>query len=127
MDPISLILGALAAGALKGIGDAAGSAIKDAYSGLKELVAARFQGNDKAALALTAYSEDPQTWALPLSKALDEVDAGQDEDILRAARALMELVDPPGAAQGKYAVTIRDSQGFQVGDHNQQSNTFGAG
>ena len=37
----------------------------------------------------------------------------------------MNLVDEAGSRTGKYAVTVRDSQGVQVGDHNTQTNTFG--
>ena len=38
MDPISLIVAALAAGASAAVKDTAGQAVKDAYSGLKALV-----------------------------------------------------------------------------------------
>ena len=38
MDPITLIVTALAAGAATGITDATSSAVKDAYTGLKALV-----------------------------------------------------------------------------------------
>ena len=41
MDPITLIVTALAAGAALGITDTASSAIKDAYAGLKALVKKR--------------------------------------------------------------------------------------
>jgi hypothetical protein len=38
MDPISLILAALGAGALAAAKDTAGTAVKDAYQGLKTLI-----------------------------------------------------------------------------------------
>ena len=41
MDPITLIVTALAAGAALGVKDAASSAVKDAYAGLKALVSKR--------------------------------------------------------------------------------------
>ena len=41
MDPITLIVTALAAGAALGLKDTASSAIKDAYQGLKTLVKKR--------------------------------------------------------------------------------------
>src|SRR5262245_28026509 len=40
MDPVTLIVAALAAGAASGVGDTASTAIKDGYYGLKRLVAA---------------------------------------------------------------------------------------
>ena len=39
MDPITLIVTALAAGAASGAAEAASAAVKDAYAGLKALVA----------------------------------------------------------------------------------------
>ena len=36
----------------------------------------------------------------------------------------MEFVDQAGAGSGKYNVTIKDSQGVQVGDRNIQVNKF---
>ena len=44
MDPITLIVAALAAGAAAGLGDTASQAIKDAYAGLKGLIKRRFAG-----------------------------------------------------------------------------------
>jgi hypothetical protein len=49
---------------------------------------------------------------------LTEGGAADDANLVEAARALMELVDATGTAAGKYDVTIKDSQGVQVGDHN---------
>ena len=58
MDPISLIIAALAAGAIAGVKDTAGQAVKDAYAGLKALVHRRFAGNRDAEAALD-QSEQP--------------------------------------------------------------------
>ena len=46
MDPVSLIVTALATGAAAALKDTAGEAVKDAYSGLKSLLdaQARFDG-----------------------------------------------------------------------------------
>jgi len=35
-------------------------------------------------------------------------------------------IDLPGARAGKYDVQVHGGQGVQVGDHNTQTNTFGA-
>lgn len=55
----------------------------------------------------------------------DDAGAADDADLVEAARALMELADAAGTAAGKYNVTIMDSRGVQVGDHNIQVNRFG--
>ena len=59
-----------------------------------------------------------------MSAELTKAGAHRDEALVAAARAFMELEDQAGAAAGKYAVTIADSQGVQVGDGNIQVNKF---
>lgn len=125
MDPVSLVVGALAAGAAKGIGEAAASAVKDTYAELKQRVRSRFGGREDLELALEQHEADPATWHAPLVKAVTETEAAADKSILATAQQLMELVDPAGAAQGKYVVDARGSQGVQIGDGNIQSNVFG--
>lgn len=48
MDPISLIVGALASGAASGLTDSATAAVKDAYAGLRDLVRRRLAGRSAA-------------------------------------------------------------------------------
>ena len=48
MDPVTLIVTALAAGAVFGLKDTASAAVKDAYAGLKALVKRRFVGRPKS-------------------------------------------------------------------------------
>jgi len=124
MEPITLILGALAAGALAGVSEDATAAVKDAYAGLKRLVAARFGGKPSAEVALAEHAADPDTWQAPLAKALAETGTDADPAVIEAARHLMELLDETGARAGKYNVDLRGAQGVQVGDRNLQHNVF---
>jgi len=126
MEPITLILGALAAGALAGVKDSATGAVKDAYAGLKRLVATHFAGKPAAELALAEHAADPDTWQAPLAKALAETGTDADPAVIEAVRRLMELVDQAGARAGKYQVDLRGAQGVQVGDYSQQHNVFNA-
>ena len=57
MDPITLIVTALAAGAALGVSDTASSAVKDAYAGLKALVKKRFRGKADAELVLAKHEQ----------------------------------------------------------------------
>jgi hypothetical protein len=61
MDPVTLIVTALAAGAVLGLKDAASAAVKDAYAGLKALVKKRFVGRPKGELVLAEHQVAPQT------------------------------------------------------------------
>jgi microcompartment protein CcmL/EutN len=124
MDPITLIVTALAAGAASALQDGASAAVKDAYARLKALVSKRFADRPKGELVLAEHETAPQTWQAPLAAELSAVGAEGDADLAAAAQALMSLEDEAGARSGKYVVAVRDSQGVQIGDHNTQTNTF---
>jgi hypothetical protein len=128
MDPITLIVTALAAGASAGVIDAMKDSAKDAaraaYARLRGLVSKRVAGNPGAELALAEHDADPGNWEAPLSAKLAQAGAAGDADLVAAAQALMDLIDQAGANSGKYNVTIKDSKGVQVGDHGYQVNTF---
>jgi hypothetical protein len=67
MDPVTMVVAALAAGAGAGVKDAATQAVKDAYAGLKAMLAERFRGNQSAELVLRQHEDSPQTWEAPLT------------------------------------------------------------
>jgi len=126
MDPVTLILTALAAGAALGLKGVASSAVTDAYNGLKGLVRRRLAGRRDGELVLARHEQDSQAWEGPLKAELAAAGAGEDSELVAAAQALMGLVDAAGSQAGKYAVVVQGSQGVQVGDRNVQHNTFGA-
>lgn len=122
MDPITLILAALTAGAALGLKDAASSAVSDAYGALKSLVGRKLAGRRDGELALERYEAKPEVWEAPLKDELVTVRAGEDAELVEAARRLMALADDAGSRAGKYDVVIHDSRNFQVGDRNVQYN-----
>jgi microcompartment protein CcmL/EutN len=128
MDPITLIVAALVAGAATGaldeVKDSAKAGVKAAYAKLRALATRRVAGNPGAEAALAEIETDPDTWKAPLAAKLKQVGAADDADLVAAAQHLMELVDQAGARAGKYNVTIKDSQGVQLGDGNIQVNRF---
>ncbi|MGD0706276.1 MAG: hypothetical protein ABSA02_41160 [Trebonia sp.] len=128
MEPVTLILTALAtgasAGALEALKDDAKEKAKAAYARLHGLVQRRVSGRPHGELALVEYDSAPQKWEGLLTAELTEAGAADDADLLAAAKALMEIIDQAGAKSGKYNVTIKDSRGVQVGDGNVQVNKF---
>jgi len=128
MEPVTLILAALAAGASAGaldvLKDDAKEKVKAAYAKLHGLVRKRLSGRPHGELALAEYESAPQKWEGLLTAELTEAGAAHDDDLAAAAKTLMELLDQSGAKSGKYNVTIKDSQGIQVGDGNFQVNKF---
>jgi hypothetical protein len=123
VDPVTLVVTALASAAGKGLGEAATSAVKDAYRGLRGLVVARFAGQPSAELVLAEHEKDPDTWRAPLVQQLSACGL-VDGELVEAAQALLALLGAAGARAGKYSVDVRRAYGVQVGDHNTQTNTF---
>ena len=120
MDPVTMVVAALAAGAGAGVKDTATAAVKDAYAGLKGLLAERFRDKPGAELALREHESSPQTWEAPLTSFVREV--GVDEQMLALARLLLETT---GGAGASYTVDADTVQGLLQGEKNVQHNTFG--
>lgn len=119
MDPISLLLAALAAGTTAAAKDTVDQAVKDGYAALKALICKRFAGKPTAETALAEYEKDEETWKKPLQKALTEVGADRDEAILQQAQRLLEQIHPQQASQGKYNINIGEARGNVIGDNAQ--------
>jgi len=124
VDPVSLIVAALAAGAVAGAQNTATDAVKDAYTGLKELVRRRLSGRTSGETALTRHEDEPQQSGGALEAELVAAGARDDAAMVDAAQRVMALLDPAGEQTGKYVVDLRGAQGAQVGNHNVQTNTF---
>jgi len=108
VDPVTLIVTALVAGAAAGLKDTATSAVKDAYNGLKGLLGRKLAGHPAGEVVLAQHEGDPDVWDKPLVQALTAVGAGDDPAVVTAAQALMRLVDEAGSAAGKYLVSASD-------------------
>jgi len=125
VEPIALILAALAAGAAKGVGETASAAVMDAYAALKDALRRRLAGKPAALDAVDHYAEDPAEWRSNLEIHLRRAGADTDPAIVAAATAVMQDVDSARSGRGKYLVDLRGSSGVQVGDRNVQKNYWG--
>jgi hypothetical protein len=101
MEPISLIITALVAGAVAAAKDTAEKGVKDAYEGLRALIKRRFADNNGAKVVLDEHEKDPETYEVPLKKKLTEAAIDRDAEILRAAEALLKKNDPEVFKDGK--------------------------
>lgn len=122
MDPVTLILAALAAGASKGLTDAAATAIGDTYQQLKAAIKSRFAGDPKAENTLEDYLDDPDTYQKPMTKQVTNAELDTDDQILQLAKTVLENADPAGTKIGKYNIDMRHVRNAQTGDHNTQHN-----
>jgi len=125
MDPVTLIVTALAAGASSAVQDDARGAAKAALARLRALAKRRLAVRPGSEFVLKQHELTPAVYEKPLEHELGEAGAAADAELVSAAQELMKLLDERGAAAGKYTVTIQNSAGVQVGDHNTQYNSFG--
>jgi hypothetical protein len=123
MDPITLIIAALAAGGAAGVRESATSAVSDAYGALKSLVLRKLAGRRDGSLVVARYEEEPEVWKAPLAGELKAAGAEHDQELLEAAQLLMRLVQESGGQAGKYQVSVEGSSQFQIGDNAVQNNT----
>ncbi len=89
MEPISMIVTALALGAAAGLKPTAEQAVKDAYVGLKSLIQRKFAQVDLALLEAKPESEKRQA---VVEEELEEAGAAQDQEILQGAQRLLDVV-----------------------------------
>lgn len=99
MEPVSIIVAALVAGAAAAFKDTAAQAIKDAYAGFKTLIQRKYGHVSVDALERKPDSEAKQ---LSVREDLTDAGAGADQELLDRAKALLDAVkthDRTAAAQ----------------------------
>lgn len=109
MDPLSLIITALALGAAAGLKPTAENAVKDAYSGLKALIQRKY-----AEVDLSILEKDPasKTRQEVLAEDLTKTNVVEDTEVLARAIEMIESVriHDPNAARS-VGVNLKDIQG----------------
>ncbi|WP_432937462.1 hypothetical protein ACQPXM_25120 [Kribbella sp. CA-253562] len=106
MEPVSLVVAAVVAGAMSGLTDTATQVVKDAYAGLKRLLSRH--DVDVAALERRPESE-VQKAALEenLTDALAGADPDAEQQVLDAAQTLISaLREAPGTASEVVGVDL---------------------
>jgi len=93
MEPMALILTALVAGATAAAKDTAGTAVKDAYNGLKHLLKKKFEGDALAQAVVDAKPEDIDKAEGLLKSKITEFGVEEDTEILQVARELKDLLE----------------------------------
>jgi hypothetical protein len=100
MEPIAIILTALVAGATAAAKDTAGTAVKDAYNGLKHLLKKKFEGDPLAQAVVDAKPEDIDKAEGLLKTKITEFSVEKDTEILRAAKTLIDTLNSESVIQG---------------------------
>jgi len=89
MDPVSVVVTALVAGAAAGVKPAAEQAVKDAYAGLKALIQRKWQQVSVSQLEANPTSEARQA---VVKEDLTQANAANDRDLLTAADKVLDAV-----------------------------------
>lgn len=97
MDPVSLVVAALVAGAAAGLKEQAQSAVRDAYLGLKNLIVQR-HGVEIGAVERQTDSEAGQA---SLREELADAGVGEDAEVLGAAHEVVRAVREHDAAAAR--------------------------
>lgn len=114
MDPLTLIVSALTAGAAAALQETAGTAIKDAYQSLITLLKRKLKKDTKATAALEGHAEDPDTWQKPLEKAVKDNGLVEDQEILKRAQKLLNLLESANGHQTNILEIHGNAQGVIV-------------
>lgn len=89
MDPISLIVTALATGAAAGLKPMAEKVVKDAYEGIKAVIQRKYGHVNVDLLQSDPTSKSRQEVT---KEDLAKTDAGKDEELLRKAKEVLDCV-----------------------------------
>ncbi len=114
MDPVTLIVTAVTAGAVAASKDVAAQAVKDGYAALKALIVRQFgQKVDVVALEKDPDSEARQA---VLKEELETAGAAQDAEVVQQAQALLDLLKEHGLELGpSYQAELRGSGAIAQG------------
>ena len=107
MEPVTLILAALAAGASAGASEIGKEAVVDAWHKLRELIRKRLGDDEDAVADLSVYTRDPTVdkgEALAAQLVKHRVD--QDADVNAVAEEVVQLAGPPLVGEGSLAASV---------------------
>ncbi len=98
MDPLTLIVSALAFGAAAASKDVANQAVRDAYNGLKTLIIRKFGETSKVESAIDLLEDDPKSEdeQKSVAKQVQKAKADQDQEVVEQAKKLVEMLNKQG-------------------------------
>lgn len=115
MDPMTLVAAAVAAGVVAGATDTAKQVVVDAYQAVRGLISRRYQSVELEVGGVEKDPQQPMRRQL-LAAELAKVGAGDDEELLAAARQLLAVIaeQAPRAAESVGVKLIRVEAGREI-------------
>ncbi|MFI6495391.1 hypothetical protein [Streptomyces sp. NPDC050564] len=114
MEPVSLIVAALVAGAAAGATDATKEAVAAAYRRLLVAVRARLADRPDGPLTLDRFAEEPATWEPSLRAELTAAGADRDEALMALARQMLAGTAQDAGPGPKYRTEFHGQVGTAV-------------
>jgi hypothetical protein len=126
MEPISLVVAALVAGATAGITDTASQIVRDLYSALKTGLMNKFNNQPTVQTAIVELEKEPDSQACQekVKENLSLIDIQSDQNLLDIAQQLFSIVEKPKDESGKYKITMQNPQGVVIGDQTNVNQNF---
>ncbi len=107
MDPVTLVVAAIAIGASDGVRETTKTAISDAYSALKDWIGSKY-GSVSAEVAGLEQEPEEELRRQLVAKKLGQAGAGDDTELVSLAQALLSVVeDEAPDLPATVGVTIR--------------------
>lgn len=102
MDPVTLIVAALATGAAAAAKDVGGDAVKSAFNGLKALIAKKFGGKPDVTEAVAKVEQKPESEGRKetLKEELQAAGADKDQELLAEVQKFLKLLEEKGVSTG---------------------------
>ncbi len=120
VDPITLIVGALATGAAAAAKDVLSEAVKDAYNGLKTLIISKYESKPTVGATLQTLELSPESKEIQgvVEKAFREAGMEQDEEVKTKTQELRaKLEDEKLLSQTVYQGKVEGSGALAQGEH----------
>jgi hypothetical protein len=118
MDPITIVVTAVAAGAVAATNEVAAQVVKDSYAALKALIVRKFGEKADVAGAVEVVEKKPDSEARQavLREELETAEAAQDEEVVQQAQVLLDLLRQHGLTAGpSYQATLTGSGAIAQG------------
>lgn len=123
MDPLTVIITALIAGAAAGGTEAASMAVRDAYTALRDRLSG---GADSGTITVIEANEAaPGSNIGELEETLSRHRSMEDRELQAAAQTLLSRLPSDRVDHARSRIDLRHARGVQIGDHSTQHNTFG--
>jgi hypothetical protein len=113
---VDMIVTAIIAGATAGVTETASSAVKESYAALRKVVHDKLAARGSKSAGVLVEAEAEPGAKRRLRKQLILAGADRDEQVIAAARNLLALLPRPD--ERRTIVTVDNSSGFIIGDHN---------